>query len=123
MVLESSIGIILDVMDGVCRMKVLVAESHIQQLEELNVELDLKSMQSLVGGFIELTTHPALQGYIIVANEDGMGLNLKSNVFDIVGAFFITKAGDDGEFTSLDNIDLQMIKKVWEEYYTGSSSR
>ena len=55
------------VMDGVCRMKVLVAESHIQQLEELNIEMDLKSMQSLVGGFIELTTHPALQGYIIVS--------------------------------------------------------
>ena len=47
-------------------MKVLVAESHVQQLEELNIEMDLKSMQSLVGGFIELTTHPALQGYIIV---------------------------------------------------------
>ena len=103
-------------------MKVLVAESHIQQLEELNVELDLKSMQSLVGGFIELTTHPALQGYIIVANEDGMGLNLKSNVFDIVGAFFITKAGDDGEFASLDDLDVQTIKMVWEEFYTGSSN-
>jgi len=104
-------------------MKVLVAESHIQQLEELNIEMDLKSMQSLVGGFIELTTHPALQGYIIVANEDGMRLNLKLNVVDIVGAFFITKAGGDGEFASLDNLDLQIIKKVWEEYYTGSSSR
>jgi hypothetical protein len=31
-------------------MKVLVAESHVQQLEELNIEMDLKSMQSLVGG-------------------------------------------------------------------------
>ena len=99
-------------------MKVLVAESHIQQLEELNIEMDLKSMQSLVGGFIELTTHSALQGYIIVANEDGMRLNFKLNVVDIAGAFFITKVGDDGEFASLDNLDFQIIKKIWEDYYT-----
>lgn len=38
-------------------MKVLLAESHLRQLEELNIEIDLASMQSLVGGFIELTTH------------------------------------------------------------------
>jgi len=101
-------------------MKVLVAESHIQQLEELNIEMDLKSMQRLVGGFIELTTHPALQGYIIISNEDGMRLNLKLNVVDIVGAFFITKTGDDGEFASLDDLDVQTIKKVWEQFYTGS---
>ena len=37
-------------------MKVLVAESHRHQLEELNIEMDLKSIQSLVGGVIELTT-------------------------------------------------------------------
>lgn len=104
-------------------MKVLVAESHLQQLEELNLEIDLTSMQSLVGGFIELTTHPALQGYIIVANEDGLRLNLMLNVVDIFGAFFITKAGDDGEFVDLDDLDLQTIKKVWEGYYTDSSSR
>jgi len=110
-------------MDGVCKMKVLVAESHVQQLEELNIEMDLKSMQSLVGGFIELTTHPALQGYIIVSNEDGMRLNLKLNVVDIVGAFFITKTGDDGEFASLDNSDVLTIKKVWEGYYTNSSNK
>ncbi|HEY8908917.1 MAG TPA: DUF3846 domain-containing protein [Desulfosporosinus sp.] len=98
-------------------MKVLVAESHLPQLKELNIELDLKSMQSLVGGFVELTTHPALQGYIIVSNEDGMGLNLKLNVLDIVGAFFITKAGDNGEFAGLDDLDMQKIKKVWDEFY------
>jgi hypothetical protein len=103
-------------------MKIIVAESHIRQLEELNIELDLKSMQSLVGGFIELTTHPALEGYIIVSNEDGMGLNLKLNVFDIVGVFFITKAGDNGEFASLDDLDVQKIKIVWEEFYTDSSN-
>ena len=104
-------------------MKILVAESHLQQLEELNIELDLASMQRLVGGFIEVTTHPALQGYIIVANEDGMRLNLKLNVVDIVGSFFITKVSDDGEFASLDNLDLLTIKKVWEGYYIDSSSR
>lgn len=103
-------------------MKIIVADSHIRQLEELNIELDLKSMQSLVGGFIELTTHPALEGYIIVSNEDGMGQNLKLNVFDIVGAFFITKAGDNGEFASLDDLDVQRIKIVWEEFYTESSN-
>ncbi|HZK55542.1 MAG TPA: DUF3846 domain-containing protein [Desulfosporosinus sp.] len=99
-------------------MKVLVAESGIRQLEELNIEIDLASMQSLVGGFIELATHPALQGYIIVANEDGMRRNLKLNVVDIVGAFFISKTGDDGEVASLDNSDVLTIKKVWESYYT-----
>ena len=109
-------------MDGVCKMKILVADSHIQQLEEMNIELDLESMQSLVGGFIEVTTHPALQGYIIVANEDGMGLNLKLNVFDIVGTFFITKVGDDGEGASLDDSDVQTINMVWEEFYTRSSN-
>jgi len=103
-------------------MKIIVADSHIRQLEELNIELDLKSMQSLVGGFIELTTHPALEGYIIVSNEDGMGLNLKLNVFDIVGTFFITKAGDNGEFASLDDLDVQKIKIVWEEFYTDLSN-
>ena len=102
-------------------MKILVTESHLEQLEEQDIELDLKSMQSLVGGFIELTTHPALPGYIIVSNEDGMGLELKLNVFDIVGVFFITKAGDNGEFASLDDRDVQTIIMVWEEFYTRSS--
>jgi hypothetical protein len=52
-----------------------------------------------------------------------MRLNLKLNVVDIVGAFFITKPGDDGEFTNLDNSDVLTIKKVWEGYYTDSSNK
>jgi len=52
-----------------------------------------------------------------------MRLNLKLNVVDIVGAFFITKTGDDGEFASLDNSDVLTIKKVWEGYYTDSSNK
>lgn len=71
----------------------------------ITIQNKLEKMQALVGGYIEPVriTHDLT----LVCNEDGMSLNLRPNrvapsIHDVIlGNFFITSDGPDGDFVSL----------------------
>ena len=81
--------------------------------EVVEMENTLQSMQSMVGGFIEVIPY---DDYELVCNEEGKIMGLYPNVgfdYDVInGNFFI--ANDDyetGDFTSLTEKNIEKIKE------------
>lgn len=69
---------------------------------------DLKSMQELVGGFIETVT--LSNGYIIVCDESGRFAGKPKNIFDFRGTIFFCKGNGDS-FTGLDSEDMRYLSE------------
>ena len=82
---------------------------------------DLKSMQEVVGGYIETLTLE--RNVVLVLNEEGKLIPLKKNRLisnginsDILmGTFFVAGTDDEGEFTSLTNAQMEKYNK---QFYT-----
>lgn len=99
-------------------MRVLIVEPG-SYPREAEIGNDLRSMQNVVGGYIEPVAPPFHQDdAIIVCNEEGKICGLPPNrpvrldngeIFDIIaGTFFICRAPEDSEcFESL--TDRQMV--------------
>lgn len=68
----------------------------------------LKSMQELVGGFIETVT--LSNGYIIVCDESGRLAGKPKNIFDFRGTIFFCKEKGDA-FTGLDSEDMRYLSE------------
>ena len=67
---------------------------------------DLKSMQELVGGFIETVTLSI--GYIIVCDENGRLAGKPKNICDFRGTLFFCKGKGD-ELVGLDRKDMEYL--------------
>jgi hypothetical protein len=81
-----------------------------------DIENTLKSLQKVVGGYIEhVSLPPFSSGFALICNEEGKLIGLPPNRCmgnDVVmGTFFITKGNEEGEFVSLTNGDLKFIKE------------
>lgn len=74
----------------------------------------LESMQRIVGGLIEITM---LEGYNIVVNEEGKingGLQNRDIGHDIIiGTFFVCNNDEEGNLTSLTDVDVMKVKKMF----------
>ena len=97
------------------KIKVLFKEPN-KAAEEREINSDLKTLQKLVGGYIEVVWLEDIQCQIIL-NEEGKIINLKPNVYlwsgqDYVAGNLIVSAFDeDGESISLTKNQILQAKK------------
>ena len=84
-----------------------------------NPHASLKSMQALVGGYIE--SYPLTQDGTLVAilNEDGRGLGLARNQcaaprFEWVGTFFVARVQDE-HYVSLTDADMAVVRGMFDQ--------
>ena len=101
-------------------MKILIVEPGSKPVV-MEIDGTLKTMQSLVGGFIQ-AIYPFHEEVALICNEEGHLLGLpmnrglrdeKGNLYDIIcGTFFI--CGVSGEdFASLTDVQLQQYIEVY----------
>ena len=82
------------------------------------IDNDLKTMQELVGGYIEtvrmIDAGEAFDGCRIVCNEEGTIHRLKLNKLGIRGQFFIIsdRIDGDGEMVGLEEEKAQLVAAV-----------
>jgi hypothetical protein len=97
-------------------LKVVICHPH-EAAHPIEIENDLRSMQELVGGFIETVNFVlGTNHYVLVCNENGKITGLEPNVIlrinnhldVIVGSLFVTKAKGD----SFINLNAANIKEV-----------
>ena len=84
-----------------------------RELEIIEIDGSLESMQDVVGGYIEIV--PWVKGLVLVVNEEGKLLGLDYNfTFGndiIVGtAFFAREDGED--LTDLTDNDIDLLKQI-----------
>ena len=78
---------------------------------------DLKDLQNIVGGYIEVLPFPTIKGVDIIANEDGKIRKLAGNIFlpqyedCIVGTCIIAGYNNEGDFKSLTNKQLKQVSE------------
>lgn len=97
---------------------VLILEPNKQPYTK-TIANDLKSCQEIVGGYIEAVT--LKDGSIMIVNEDGkiMGLpfcrdlNVIGHNDFIVGNAFICNGNDEGDFTSLEESQIELYTKIF----------
>ena len=92
--------------------KVLVKEPNkIAVLKE--IEGDLKTMQAIVGGYIEIVTINDDLGILLICNEEGKLEGLEANFpfrgDSFVGTVFFARGNDEGEIVGLEDGDLGRI--------------
>ena len=92
--------------------KVLVKEPNkIAVLKE--IEGDLKSMQAIVGGRIEVVTLSHDPKILLICNEEGKLNGLKANIAirgdRVAGTVFFALGDDEGEIVGLEDGDLGRI--------------
>ncbi len=103
-------------------MKVLVVEAGRQPMVK-EIEGSLRSMQEIVGGYIQ-AIYPWMEEVALVCNEEGKenGLALNRPLFDdrgqlvdiIAGTFFICSAPIDGEsFQSLTDEQIERYSRLF----------
>jgi len=76
---------------------------------------DLKSMQAVVGGYIQAV--PLAGDAVLICNEegklDGLPFNRRFGNDILVGTFFIASSDDLGEFISLPDSDIEKYTKMF----------
>ena len=101
-------------------MRVLIVEPE-RKPEAKEIDGSLKTMQSIVGGYIQ-AIYPFDDSVALVVNDDGKIMNLPANrglrdengqIYDIVcGTFFICGApADSDHFTSLTPEQIERYRK------------
>lgn len=98
------------------KIKVIVKEPNkpIQVVEIVN---DLKSMQEIVKGYIEVVSFPTMKDVDLIVNEEGKLEKLPGNFFIphyedcIVGNCIIAGSDDEGEFVSLTDKQIEQATK------------
>jgi hypothetical protein len=95
--------------------KVLVKEPNkIAVLKE--IEDDLKSMQAIVGGYIEVVTINRDPKILLICNEEGKLKGLKANFSirgdHVVGTVFFARGDDEGDILGLEDGDLEIIQEL-----------
>lgn len=93
-------------------MRVLIIEP-MKEPHVVDIENDLKSMQNLVGGQIEVINLE--DDIVMVDNEEGKLIGLEGNRRvgrDIIaGTFFLCGSNDEGEFVSLTEEQIDKYTK------------
>ena len=84
---------------------VIVRVGEQPQIELIND--DLKTMQTIVGGYIEVQNLDC--GFYLTCNEDGIRLKLAPNGCSILGNYFITKINNTGDYISLNDKECEMV--------------
>lgn len=103
-------------------MLVLRKKVNEKSFTKVNIENTLKSLQSEVGGYIEVYGHGLLgnRGLVMILNEDGKMLGLKENLvltadgkpYDIVvGDVLVAKVSGD-DFTGLNEGDIKYFNTL-----------
>lgn len=68
----------------------------------LDIPNTLAEFQGIVEGYIEDVSLHAIGGrFVTLANEEGIRLGLRPNVFGLLGNLVVTKASASGDFVSL----------------------
>jgi len=101
--------------------KVIVKNVNCGQ-ETKTIEDALKVLQEIVGGFIEVVTLD--NKVLMICNEEGKCDGLKPNLLFpddiIVGNVFFVSDGDDGEFASLTDDQIEFVSELIKDRQIGS---
>jgi len=98
------------------KIKVIIKEPYKDPVVSEIVD-DLKTIQKIVGGYIEVVPFPNVKGVDLVVNEEGKLEKLPGNFFIphyedcIVGSCMITGYNDEGEFASLADKQIEKVNK------------
>ena len=76
---------------------------------------DLKALQKIVGGYIEVVPFPTVEGVDLIVNEEGKFQKLDGNIFlphyddCVVGTCIIASYNEEGEFESLSEKQIKQV--------------
>jgi hypothetical protein len=91
-------------------MKVVLKKVN-KEAEVVEIENTLEGLQGIVGGYIEVV--PVGSGILMICNEEGKFNGSEPNFnmgYDtIMGDVFFTKGDEEGEFTSLDEEEIEAV--------------
>jgi len=96
--------------------KVLIKEPYKEPIVK-EIDNNLKSLQNIVGGYIECVPFPKVKGIDLIVNEEGKLDQLEGNFFlphyqdCVVGTAIVASYNDDGEFTSLGESQIKKAKE------------
>ena len=95
--------------------KVLVKEPNKSAVLR-EIEDDLKSMQAIVGGYIEIVTISHDPGILMICNEtgklDGLEINFPMMSDVIVGTVFFVRDNDEGDTVGLEDGDVEIVQRI-----------
>ena len=103
------------------KIKVIIKEPYKDAVVKEIVD-DLKTIQGIVGGYIEVVSFPTVKGVDLVVNEEGKLDKLAGNFFIphyedcVVGACMITGYNDEGEFISLTEDQIKKVSNYINNY-------
>lgn len=75
---------------------------------------DLKSMQDVVGGLIEVVPVDG-KGLLMIANEEGLIMGLPRNFGPYVGTVLFCGVDDEGDFISITDEQVRIMKKYFKD--------
>jgi hypothetical protein len=91
-------------------------------LEVKVISDSLEIMQGIVGGYIETSTLD--NDVVLICNEEGKMNGLRPNLLFpndiIVGDVFFVSDGDDGEFASLTDDQIEFVSELIKDRQIGS---
>lgn len=96
------------------KIKVLVKKPQEKPIV-MKINNDLKSLQKIVGGLIEVVSlYDMGENITMLCNEEGLNLNLEPNINIegqyIVGTIIVLGSNDEGDFVSLSEFEIQKLK-------------
>jgi len=83
---------------------------------------ELKPLQDIVGGYIEVVPFPNVDGVDIIVNEEGKIHKLQGNLFlpeyqdCVVGTCVIASYNDEGDFKSLSDKQIKQVNDYIENF-------
>lgn len=96
------------------KIKVLIKEPYKTAVVSEIVD-DLKALQKIVGGYIEVIPFPTIKGVDLIVNEEGKIEKLDGNIFlpyyddCVVGTCIIASYNEEGEFESLTEKQIKQV--------------
>lgn len=109
------------------KIKVIIKEPYKDAVIKEVID-DLKTIQSIIDGYLEVVPFPTVKGVDLIVNEEGKLDKLDGNFFIphykdcIVGTCIIAGYNDDGVFISLTDEQIEKVKayiktfEISEEY-------
>lgn len=101
--------------------KVLVKEPY-KEIEVREIQNNLKSLQAVVGGYIECVPFPRVKDVDLIVNEEGKLARLDGNFFlphykdCVVGTAIIASYNKEGQFVSLTDEHIKKVKEYINSY-------
>jgi len=98
------------------RIKVLIKKPY-QEIEEVEIDNELKTLQEIVGGLIQIVPFPTVKGVDLIINEEGKLESLDGNFFMphyedcTVGNAIMASHDEEGNLASISDKQKKKVKE------------